>query len=85
MEASTRDYSNVSPIGAGMAPRHKQQVRLIGTVVDVTEARELASDGRQEDYVAALEALYGIQVEQPQAAPAAECPVDHQQLRSESA
>lgn len=53
--------------------------------IPTVRARELASDGRQEDYVAALEALYGIQVEQPQAAPAAECPVDHQQLRSESA
>lgn len=53
--------------------------------IPTVRARELASDGRQEDYVAALEALYGIRVEQPQAAPAAECPVDHQQLRSESA
>ncbi|MEI2278899.1 glutamyl-tRNA reductase [Paenarthrobacter ilicis] len=48
-------------------------------------ARELAANGQQDQYVAALEALYGIQVEQPSAAPAAECPVDHGQLRSESA
>ena len=30
MEAPTRDFSNVSSIGAGMASRTKQQVRLIG-------------------------------------------------------
>ncbi|MFJ4026458.1 glutamyl-tRNA reductase [Paenarthrobacter sp. NPDC089989] len=54
--------------------------------VPTVRARELAANGQQDEYVAALEALYGIQVEQPQAAPAAaECPVDHQQLRSESA
>ncbi|MGP0224824.1 MULTISPECIES: glutamyl-tRNA reductase [unclassified Paenarthrobacter] len=54
--------------------------------VPTVRARELAAKGQQDDYVAALEALYGIQVEQPQvAAPAAECPVDHEQLRSESA
>ncbi|WP_347107932.1 glutamyl-tRNA reductase [Paenarthrobacter sp. S56] len=54
--------------------------------IPTVRARELAAKGQQEDYVAALEALYGIEVEQPQAAPAAaECPVDHQQLRSESA
>ncbi|MEO3942426.1 glutamyl-tRNA reductase [Paenarthrobacter nicotinovorans] len=54
--------------------------------IPTVRARELAANGQQDDYVAALEALYGIQVEQPQAAaPAAECPVDHQQLRSESA
>ena len=30
MEATTRDYSNISPIGAGMASRSKAQVRMIG-------------------------------------------------------
>jgi len=50
--------------------------------VPTVRARELAANGQQDDYVAALEALYGITVEQP-AAPAppavveAECPVDH--------
>ncbi|XAS63194.1 glutamyl-tRNA reductase [Micrococcaceae bacterium Sec5.8] len=49
--------------------------------VPTVRARELASNGQQEDYVAALEALYGITVEQPSApAAAAECPVDHQTL-----
>ena len=50
--------------------------------VPTVRARELAANGQQDDYVAALEALYGITVEQPAtAAPAAveaECPVDHQ-------
>ncbi|TDT82598.1 glutamyl-tRNA reductase [Arthrobacter sp. AG258] len=49
--------------------------------VPTVRARELAANGQQDDYVAALEALYGITVEQPGAAPAAtaeaECPVDH--------
>ena len=54
--------------------------------VPTVRARELAANGQQDDYVAALEALYGITVEQPVAAqpgaasPAmaeAECPVDH--------
>ncbi|MDJ0456431.1 glutamyl-tRNA reductase [Arthrobacter sp. NQ7] len=46
--------------------------------VPTVRARELAANGQQDDYVAALEALYGITVEQPaEAAPAAECPVDH--------
>ncbi|NWL32337.1 glutamyl-tRNA reductase [Paenarthrobacter nitroguajacolicus] len=54
--------------------------------IPTVRARELAANGQQDDYVAALEALYGIQVEQPRAvAPSAECPVDHEQLRSESA
>ena len=46
--------------------------------VPTVRARELASNGQQDDYVAALETLYGITVEQPAAAPAtqAECPVD---------
>ncbi len=50
--------------------------------VPTVRARELAANGQQDDYVAALEALYGITVEQPGVAPAAaaaepECPVDH--------
>lgn len=47
--------------------------------IPTVRARELAANGQQDDYVSALEALYGIQVEQP-AAPVrqAECPVDHQ-------
>ena len=54
--------------------------------IPTVRARELAANGQQEEYVAALEALYGIEVEQPSAkAAAAECPVDHEQLRSESA
>ncbi|MCZ9881075.1 glutamyl-tRNA reductase [Arthrobacter sp. B2a2-09] len=47
--------------------------------IPTVRARELAANGQQDDYVAALEALYGIQVEQPAASPVAECPVDHQQ------
>jgi len=52
--------------------------------VPTVRARELAANGQQDDYVAALEALYGITVEQPATSPAAspalaeaECPVDH--------
>jgi glutamyl-tRNA reductase len=48
--------------------------------VPTVRARELAANGQQDDYVAALETLYGITVEQPAAAPKAECPVDHIQL-----
>ena len=33
--------------------------------VPTVRARELAANGQQDDYVAALEALYGITVEQP--------------------
>lgn len=48
--------------------------------VPTVRARELAAKGQQDDYVAALETLYGITVDQPAAAPeAAECPVDHMQ------
>ncbi len=47
--------------------------------VPTVRARELASNGQQEDYVAGLEALYGITVDQP-AAPAAACPVDHDRV-----
>lgn len=56
--------------------------------VPTVRARELAANGQQDEYVAALEALYGITVEQPGsagAAPAsgqAECPVDHKGLES---
>lgn len=53
--------------------------------VPTVRARELASNGQQEHYIAALEALYGITVEQPAAAPAAECPVDHGQAGPASA
>jgi glutamyl-tRNA reductase len=59
--------------------------------IPTVRARELAANGQQDEYVAALEALYGIEVEQPSAkAAAAECPVDHQEqahehYRSESA
>ena len=46
--------------------------------VPTVRARELAANGQQEDYVAALEALYGITVEPPAAkAPDAACPVVH--------
>ncbi|MCB5275584.1 Glutamyl-tRNA reductase [Arthrobacter sp. SO5] len=46
--------------------------------VPTVRARELAANGQQENYVAALEALYGITVEQPAANAAdAECPVEH--------
>ena len=45
--------------------------------VPTVRARELASNGQQDDYVAALETLYGITVEQPAAASKPECPVDH--------
>jgi glutamyl-tRNA reductase len=45
--------------------------------VPTVRARELAANGQQDDYVSALETLYGITVEQPAAAAHAECPVDH--------
>jgi len=50
--------------------------------IPTVRARELAANGQQDDYVAGLEAVYGITVEQPAArsaatAPEAECPVDH--------
>jgi glutamyl-tRNA reductase len=49
--------------------------------VPTVRARELAANGQQENYVAALEALYGITVEQPAARPEeAACPVDHDGL-----
>jgi glutamyl-tRNA reductase len=53
--------------------------------VPTVRARELAANGQQDDYVAALEALYGITVEQPAppaAAGPAECPVDHRGLET---
>jgi glutamyl-tRNA reductase len=49
--------------------------------VPTVRARELAANGQQDDYVSALETLYGISVEQPAAA-AAECPVDHKGLET---
>jgi glutamyl-tRNA reductase len=44
--------------------------------VPTVRARELAANGQQEEYIAGLEALYGITVDQPASAPAsgAECP-----------
>ncbi|MET1063694.1 MAG: glutamyl-tRNA reductase [Arthrobacter sp.] len=49
--------------------------------VPTVRARELAANGQQEDYVAALEALYGITVEPAAPKPAAaECPVAHEPL-----
>ncbi|MCY1234482.1 hypothetical protein D9M72_470670 [compost metagenome] len=45
--------------------------------VPTVRARELASNGQQEQYIAALDALYGITVEQPAAAPVAR-PVQQQ-------
>ncbi len=48
--------------------------------VPTVRARELASNGQQDDYVAALETLYGITVEQQAAASKPECPVDHSTL-----
>lgn len=52
--------------------------------IPTVRARELAANGQQDDYVAALEALYGIQVEQPAASPAPSCPVDHQQASQQA-
>jgi len=46
--------------------------------VPTVRARELAASGQQDEYVAALETLYGITVEAPQQS-AATCPVDHSQ------
>jgi glutamyl-tRNA reductase len=45
-------------------------------------ARELAANGQQDQYIAALDALYGISVAEPAAVPASaasedSCPVDH--------
>jgi glutamyl-tRNA reductase len=52
--------------------------------IPTVRARELASNGQQENYIAGLEALYGITVEPSAGAPAAgaagsaaACPVDH--------
>jgi glutamyl-tRNA reductase len=55
--------------------------------VPTVRARELAANGQQDEYVAALEALYGITVEQPaaRAVPQAECPVDHSDSDRETA
>ncbi len=50
--------------------------------VPTVRARELAANGQQDDYVAALETLYGITVEQPAAAASAECPVDHRGIET---
>jgi glutamyl-tRNA reductase len=50
--------------------------------VPTVRARELAANGQQDDYVTALETLYGITVEQPATAAQAECPVDHEGLES---
>jgi glutamyl-tRNA reductase len=50
--------------------------------VPTVRARELAANGQQDDYVAALETLYGITVEQPAAAAQSECPVDHRGLET---
>jgi glutamyl-tRNA reductase len=50
-------------------------------------ARELAAEGRQDEYAAALETLYGIQVEQPapREAEAAECHHAEQARRADEA
>lgn len=45
--------------------------------VPTVRARELAANGQQDDYVSALETLYGITLEQPAAPAQAECPADH--------
>ncbi len=50
--------------------------------VPTVRARELAANGQQDDYVSALETLYGITVEQPAAATQAECPVDRNGLET---
>jgi glutamyl-tRNA reductase len=51
--------------------------------VPTVRARELAANGQQDEYVSALETLYGITVEQPAAATQAdECPVDHKGLET---
>lgn len=49
--------------------------------VPTVRARELAAAGAQTEYIAALNALYGISVEQPAEQPSTEdaaCPVDHE-------
>ncbi|RNL53314.1 glutamyl-tRNA reductase [Arthrobacter oryzae] len=48
--------------------------------VPTVRARELAANGQQEHYVAGLEALYGITVDQPAAPEAGACPADDPQL-----
>jgi len=55
--------------------------------IPTVRARELAANGQQDDYVAGLEAVYGITVDQPAARSAAsgaeaQCPVDHSALPS---
>ena len=47
--------------------------------VPTVRARELAANGQQDDYVAALETLYGITVEQPAAAAPGRMPGGPQQ------
>ena len=56
--------------------------------IPTVRARELAANGQQHEYVAALEVLYGIMLQQPCAAAAAptasqaECPVSYKTLKS---
>ncbi len=46
--------------------------------VPTVRARELAAEGRQDEYAAALEALYGIEPVEPASEPAQQaCPVHH--------
>lgn len=51
--------------------------------IPTVRARELAANGQQDQYLAALEALYGISVKQPAASSAEEaiCPMDHRDLK----
>ncbi|MBT1002935.1 glutamyl-tRNA reductase [Paenarthrobacter sp. DKR-5] len=49
--------------------------------IPTVRARELAARGEQDSYVAALEALYGISLDEPADASPAACPVDHEELR----
>ncbi len=44
--------------------------------IPTVRARELAAAGEQDSYLAGLEALYGITVEEPAAIAPAQCPVD---------
>lgn len=55
--------------------------------VPTVRARQLAAEGRQDDYTAALEALYGIEPEDTvESAPQQSCPVsDGAQGRAETA
>jgi glutamyl-tRNA reductase len=67
-------------VDSAIVALRRHTMNVLDAEMEKVRARELASNGQQDDYVAALETLYGITVEQPAAASKAECPVDHSAL-----